>query len=79
MTKNWKRGQDLNLQWADYGSAALPLSYPAEMPSCRDLIGFKPKSDRRTENPVGLILRKVVWPLVYGLRSNAQRLSQFSW
>lgn len=33
-----KRGPDLNRQRADYGSAALPLSYPA-MWSCRRFAG----------------------------------------
>lgn len=34
---NWKRGPDLNQQRADYGSAALPLSYPAGKSSRRSI------------------------------------------
>ncbi len=84
---NWKRGPDLNRRPSGYGPDELPLLHPAEYDSSccsfyfirADFMRVQAKANSRTKNPVRLILRKIVWPLIDSLGGNSQCLSQFSW
>lgn len=68
LPQHWKRRPGSNRRRADYGSAALPLSYPAIW-SCRSLCGswlgrFEfAEPHRGTDNPVGLLLSQSISPL----------------
>lgn len=84
--REWKQGPESNRRRADYGSAVLPLNYPAvDLSRARPLLlthtGLITRANLAEANccashAIGLLLRNPVWPLVDGLWSDSQRIGQ---